>query len=78
MRKIGFGLTRRIVKGNKYLYVWRIIEGKRVEKVVQNEGMALQLLREYAENARRDALSYIDNQLFRFEKELGSSRPNRR
>ncbi len=71
MQKIGFGISKRIVKGNKYLYVWSYRKGKRVEKVVDQK-QAIKYLRQYAEDARRDATSYLDSQLRRFEKELGS------
>ena len=69
MRKIGFGLTKRIVKGTKYLYVWSYRRGKRVEKVV-DEKQAVKYLRQYAEDAQKDAIKYVDAQLLRFEKEL--------
>ncbi len=60
MRKIGFGLTKRIVKGNEYLYVWRYKGGTRIEKIV-NQKQAMKYLRQFAEDARKDAVFYIDS-----------------
>ena len=71
MRKIGFGLTKRFVKGTKYLYVWSYRRGMKVEKVV-DEKKAMRYLRQYAEVAQKDAIKYINAQLSRFEKEITS------
>ncbi len=52
--------------------MWRYKGDKRIEKVVDQE-QALKDLRQYAKNARNDAISYIEEQLKRFEKELVSN-----
>ena len=71
MRRIGFGVIQKNVKGQSYLYVWHYENGKRKEKCVgRDKGRALSELRHLAREARGDAVSYIKEQVVRYERML--------
>ena len=71
MRRIGFGITQKNVKGQSYLYVWHYENGKRKEKCMgQDKGGALSELDHLAKEARGDAINYIKEQAVRYERML--------
>lgn len=71
MRKIGFGVTEREVKGHRYLYVWYYGKGERRQKCVgQDKVRALKMIRRLGEEARKDAINYIEEQVRRYQKIL--------
>ena len=71
MRKIGFGFTSKTIKGHDYLYVFHYKDGRQKWKCAGNDrGMTLRMLRKFADEARRDALAFVDETLRRYEKEL--------